>query len=431
MHKTIQHIKSLFYNDENSTLVQRVFWNSLYIAFFLLPSGINYPTPFFILAIICGSINIFKTKTDWSAIMDNKVLLVFPLYFIVLTISLIYTTHLNDGVDLVIRSLSLLLFPILFLFVKEDASSVRKLIEFLLYGLVFSFVVNLFTVSADVITRVNEITTGADSSLWEQIAIAWNLFMNDQFYDLVNPSYVSLYILLVLGYYLKKELNSIWRLLSVIILFIYLFLLANEAAYFTLFIMAILLVWNIKDRAKRYLLVVTLILGTIVFITNPHFLNNKFASQKPANYTQENSDLPISEHDRWLTWKAAIAAIEEAPILGYGVGDAKDVLVAKYKELGPAYQNHIRHRYNAHNQFLQTWLETGVLGVFILLFIFTWLAFYMRRSSNEISVFLVLIIALLFESMLVRFNGIVFFSIIIPLLLKKKSILSSRIIRNV
>src|SRR5690606_1794948 len=107
--------------------------------------------------------------------------LVFPLYFIVLTISLFYTTHLHDGVDLVIRSLSLLLFPVLFLFVKEDASSVRKLIEFLLYGLVFYFVVNLFTVSADVITRVNEIITRADSSLKDQITIEWNILINDQF----------------------------------------------------------------------------------------------------------------------------------------------------------------------------------------------------------------------------------------------------------
>src|SRR5690606_6633928 len=94
------------------------------------------------------------------------------------------------------------------------------------------------------------------------------------------------------------------------------------------------------------------------------------------------------------------------------------------------YQNHVKHRYNAHSQFLQTWLETGIVGIFILLFIFTWLAFYMRRSSNEFAVFLALFIALVFESMLVRFNGIVFFSIIVPLLLKKKSILSSRIIRN-
>src|SRR5690606_11760501 len=147
------------------------------------------------------------------------------------------------GFDLVIRSLSLLLFPILFLFVKEDASSVRKLFDFLLYGLVFSFFMNLFSVVYEVINSA----VITDVPFWNRISIYWELFMNEQFSALINPSYVSLYILLVLSYYLKKELNSVWRLLTVLVLFVYLLLLASEAAYYTLFIMAVLLVWKVKD----------------------------------------------------------------------------------------------------------------------------------------------------------------------------------------
>src|SRR5690606_24535326 len=146
----------------------------------------------------------------------------------------------------------------------------------------------------------------------------------------------------------KKELNTVWRLLCVLILFAYLFLLGNEAAYYTLFLMAILLIWRVKDHSKRYLLVCVFILGTIVFVKNPHFFHGSRVNETILN----TQDLPISEHDRWLSWKAAVAAIEQAPLLGYGIGDAKDVLVAKYKELGPTYQNHVKHRYNAHNQFL-------------------------------------------------------------------------------
>lgn len=414
----------MFYQDENSSLVQRMFWNCLYIAFLLLPFDINYPTPFFVLAIIFGVINIFIT--DKTRVGENKVLLIFPFYFLILLLSLLYTTQFSDGIDLIIRSLSLLLFPIIFLFVKEDASSVGKLFDFLLYGLVFSFFINLILV-------VYSVVDGAmvmEMNFWDGISIYWKQFMNEQFSELINPSYVSLYILLVLSYYIKKELNNIWRLLTVLILFIYLYLLASEAAYYTLFIMAVLLVWKVKDRSKRYLLVLTVILGTIVFINNPHFLKEPTLNSVSVG-SIDRADLPITEKDRWLAWKAAIQVIEEAPLLGYGIGDAKEVLIDKYKELGPLYESHVKYRYNAHNQFLQTWLETGVLGVFMLIFIFTWLAFYMRRSFNEFAVFLALFLALLFESMLVRFNGVVFFSIIVPLLLKKKSILSSRIIRNV
>src|SRR5690606_23325843 len=98
-------------------------------------------------------------KADKAYVRENKVLLVFPLYFLFLLISLFYTANLSDGVDLIVRSLSLLLFPIIFLFVKEDASSVRKLFDFLLYGLVFSFFMNLSTVLYDVFTTIQVETT--------------------------------------------------------------------------------------------------------------------------------------------------------------------------------------------------------------------------------------------------------------------------------
>src|SRR5690606_7197911 len=194
-----------------------------------------------------------------------------------------------------------------FLFVKEDASSVRKLFDFLLYGLVFSFFMNLFSVVYEVIS----IAPVADLSIFGYISVYWKLFMNEQFSALVNPSYVSLYILLVLSYHLKKELNSIWRFLAVLILFVYLFLLASEAAYYTIFIMAVLLVWKVKDRSKRYLLVLTVLLGTIVFVNNPHFFNEPAIEARQHITDIDRADLPITEHDRWLTWKAAIKAIEE------------------------------------------------------------------------------------------------------------------------
>src|SRR5690606_41774351 len=76
--KTIKHIKILFYSDENITLVQRVFWNSLYIAFFLVPIDINYPTPFFVLAVIFGGMIIIKA--DKSKVLENRVRLVFSVY---------------------------------------------------------------------------------------------------------------------------------------------------------------------------------------------------------------------------------------------------------------------------------------------------------------------------------------------------------------
>ena len=171
---------------------------------------------------------------------------------------------------------------------------------------------------------------------------------------------------------------------------------------------------------------VIVILGTIVFLNNPR-LKNFLTGIEGASKELKTSSHSIA-NARLLTWHSSLLLIKEKPIFGYGLGDANDQLIAKYKELG--YQKNYTNRYNAHNQFFQTWLQTGVFGMIVLISIFVVLGLRMRSSPNELSVFLILLISLLFESMLVRFNGIVFFSIIVSLLLKRRSILGGRIIRN-
>ncbi len=424
----INSVINLFYKEDHWLVM--TFWNSLFIAFFLLPLGINLPTPFFIISIVLGIVNIFRFKQELFP--DNKALLLFPLYFIIMSFSLIYTENISDGFNLLQRSLSLLFFPIIFLFVKEDASSVKKLFDFLLLGLIVSFFINLSMALYEVFYIIKENITFFDTSLeWVSIVFdafieAWHHFITTEFSKSVNPSYISLYILLVLSYYLKNKLESKTQLLVIIVLFVYLFLLASRAAYLILAIMSLLLIFNITDKSKKYTMAILFFLGVLVFLNNPHVFDF-YANGEDFRKTLETDNTAV-EQSRLLTWNASFKLIQEAPVLGYGLGDTNEVLIEKYKELN--YVHNFQNRYNAHNQFLQTYLQSGIIGFGVLVSIFVLLAVRMKRSRNEFSVFLILFISLLFESMLVRFNGIVFFSIVIPLLLKKRSILSSRIIRN-
>ncbi|WP_299213032.1 O-antigen ligase family protein [uncultured Aquimarina sp.] len=429
VNKKINELSEMFYKHDDD-LVLTIFWNSLYIAFLLLPLGINLPTPFLVVSIILGLVNIFKSGKKFD--LDNKIVLLLPLYFIIMLFSLFFTDNISDGLNILQRSLSLFLFPLIFLFVKEDASTVRKLFDFLLLGLVISFFINLsiniynsasiikggfsFEISMDDLTAFIDVLTNG-----------WNYFVGDEFSKLINPSYLSLYILLVLSYYLKNKLDTGIRTFIVVLLFLYLFLLASIAAYMILVIMSTLLTFNIKDKSRKHTMLIMLLLGLIVFLNNPRVFDFYSKVKDFGNIIEYDNS--TSEKARLLSWDASIKLIKEAPLLGYGIGDANDVLIQKYKELGYTYN--YENKYNAHNQFLQTFLQTGVIGFGVLVTIFILLAIHMKRSRNEFSVFLILFISLTFESMLVRFNGIVFFSIVIPLLLKKRSILSSRVIRNV
>ncbi|NER18921.1 O-antigen ligase family protein [Spongiivirga citrea] len=417
------NLTDIFYFEKNNW-VRTIFWNSLYVAFLLLPLGINLPTPFFVAAIILGVVNIFQSKTDFVA--DNKALLLLPLYFLLIAISLFYTRDLSSGFDLLIRSLSLLFFPIIFLFVKEDASSVKKLFDFLLVGLVISFFVNIGIALQGSLEDLDKVNYNSVYGFIDSIVKGLDNFIGAQFSSLVNPSYLSLYILLVLGYYLKNKIESGLRLTVLIILFLYLFLLASKTAYLMLTIMSVLFIIKIEDKNQKYMATVILILGLVVFLSNPRIFD---FYQRIKEYDQTEMYQEVaSEKARIQSWDASIRLIKEQPLFGYGLGDANTMLIKKYRELG--YQRNEMEKYNAHNQFLQTMLQTGILGAGVLIAIFFLLGRRLRRSKNEFAVFLILFTSLFFESMLVRFNGIVFLSIIIPLLLKKRSILSSRIIRN-
>ncbi|RZS99274.1 O-antigen ligase [Aquimarina brevivitae] len=422
----ISKILGFFYWDKKDPVLF-IFWNSLFIAFLCLPLGINLPTPFFIIAMVLGVVHVLRQKITMKK--ENRVLLLFPIYFLILCASLLYTQNINEGVELIVRSISLLFFPIIFLFVKEDAATVKRLFDFLLAGLLISFGINISIGGYQIYETVKEqLVLNNDfeetiSSLLYALKLGGTYLLESDFSALVNPNYISLYILLVLSYYLKNKLTTKTQSIILFILFTYLFLLASRAAYLILFIMCLMLAINIKDKGKRYLIVMMMILGSIIFLGNARILNN---SKK--NSVQTVSRSTSIENTRLLTWHAAWQLMEESPFIGYGVGDAQQKLIDKYKDLN--YLKNYQNRYNAHNQFLQTYLQTGIIGFGVLVAIFIYLSIRMQRSRNEFVVFLVLTISIFFESMLVRFNGIVFLSIIIPLLLKERSILGSRIIRN-
>lgn len=418
--KYIVEFSEIFYKGEKNWVLTS-FWNSLFVAFFLLPLGINLSNPFFISSIILGVIQIFRSQRNF--IQENKIILLFPVYFLILCISLIYTENITDGLKLIQRSLSLLLFPIIFLFVKEDATAVKRLFRFMLWGLVFSFFINVLIIAYEKAMYLYSEQTGLREVVKN---FDWQDITGLRFSRLIESNYTSLYILLVLSFYVKTKIDSKTKLVTFLILFAYLFLLSSRAAYLILFIISIILISGIRQKPHKYLIIIIFFLATIVFLNNPRIF--QFYNRVVSSESVQKLNYNATEKSRIMIWQTSIKLIKEAPWLGYGIGDANAVLNQKYKKDG--LQFNFQQKFNAHNQFLQTGLQTGMLGLSVLVAIFVILGFRLRRSKNEFCVFLILTLSLLFESMLVRFNGIVFLSIVIPLLLKKRSILSSRIIRN-
>lgn len=72
----------------------------------------------------------------------------------------------------------------------------------------------------------------------------------------------------------------------------------------------------------------------------------------------------VDSHLRFKIWSEAWRYITEAPFMGYGPGSSQWVLSATYNEW---------HLPNfVHNEYLQMWLDYGIIGMLLMLVVFIW-----------------------------------------------------------
>jgi O-antigen ligase len=100
------------------------------------------------------------------------------------------------------------------------------------------------------------------------------------------------------------------------------------------------------------------------------------------------------------------------PILGTGAGDCEDELLKVYRKNN--FEIALKASYNPHNQFLQTLLTLGPIGLFFLLGIF---GSMLRRAdrNQDFPLFLLVIVfafSMITESMLERQSGIFLFTVL-------------------
>lgn len=112
---------------------------------------------------------------------------------------------------------------------------------------------------------------------------------------------------------------------------------------------------------------------------------------------------------RILIWKEAIAIIKQNPLFGVTPGNTNDVLFDAYKKEGLT--GALSKKLNAHNQFLQTFIGTGIIGFVLLLSLTFGLAVWaiIKRHYLALLFSILIILNFLVESMLQSQAGFIFF----------------------
>jgi O-antigen ligase len=137
-----------------------------------------------------------------------------------------------------------------------------------------------------------------------------------------------------------------------------------------------------------------------------------FLGQSPAK--QEGTE------SRVIILKSGWSVVSEHPVLGVGTGDVNDALEETYKT--HAHRIEATLHLNAHNQYLQSWLATGLPGLFLLVALTLWPVF--RRPNWHPWLFpaFLILCAMNFsvESMLETQAGVLFFSFFNSLFLRSR-----------
>jgi len=217
-----------------------------------------------------------------------------------------------------------------------------------------------------------------------------------------HPTYFSIF--LAFSILICLELfNWSWQYKLSFIVFNYMMimLLASKAVILSL-LLTILLIALRKQKTNK-LKVLFYALGAIVLL----FLMLYFIPGVSGRFEQmfevisNPSDAPqLSTGIRFSVWKDTFSLIQKSPILGHGNLYSYELLNG-LNNLGV----------NAHNQYLEALLCSGVVGLILLILYFILPFVVQKQNINQhlfVSFILLLIINLMFENLLNRQWGIVF-----------------------
>ncbi|MDF1674897.1 MAG: O-antigen ligase family protein [Vicingaceae bacterium] len=364
---------------------------------FIIPLERKLIPPIIILLFVSSLLNgSFKFK-------EKKGILALTLLYVTYVVGLIYSINLKYGLfDLEVK-LSLLLFPLVFFVSKIEMKKVAD-------NILNSFIDGCFVASI-----LSLISAAIQYYLYSDI----NSFFYGELALYGHSSYMAIFLCFSSALiYIKniKQGNKISfpkKDLFLLALFsLIIFFLVSKTGIISILLIHFAFIGYLIIKNKLYLkgTVVLVLISTLLFAGYKAFpeVNNRF-NELFTTVFSESEELNSTSSIRTEIWKTSVKILVQHPF-GVGTGDVKDVLVEYYMNSGLDYA--AEKELNAHNQFLQIALATGILGLLVLLLMIFYPLYYAIKNKHIIYiVFLgLIIINFLTEAMLETLAGVVFFA---------------------
>ncbi|WP_417953864.1 O-antigen ligase family protein [Flagellimonas spongiicola] len=320
------------------------------------------------------------------------------------------------------HKLSLIVFPILFFLHSYNSIQRERVYKFFVLGLLAASICLILNASLQsfLIEKNNLIFQPnilQGKGFLESILYGGNRFFGKHFSIFHQTVYFALYLTIGISILLFRPslFAKQLRVNFILILTFILFLVSNKASF--LCIPVILGFWIFSRKLKLFNkwigLVGLLLFFTLFALINPRVRESVKTVAETNIGLQKNARYGFAT--RLLSWDAALSLIKEKPILGYGFSNVQTHLNERYRK--KKYIFPLKEEYNAHNLWLQSWLENGVLSIIILVVVFVTLFKKSASSSLLLCITTVFLINSMFEGIFNRFSGISFFSFVFCLII--------------
>ncbi|MDR0206862.1 MAG: O-antigen ligase family protein [Bacteroidales bacterium] len=353
-------------------------------------------------------------NNKWKRLNEDSTLLItaaFVLFWFMNVVGLLYSNDLIKGLMRTIDKLPFLVYPLLF-FTSDKSYFTKEKFHLLFRVFLYSTSLMLIICWCNALTQ--SILTGKTYHLY--YIYFSNLFG--------HPSYCALKVSIAfcIAFCFFNSTKK-WIYLSMMIFFgisIYFFQ-SRTGTFVFLLTLFLTLCYYLCTHKKNYPYIIGIFIITALFaLALVKFFPGRMDSYIKGTYLKEKDKFDILE-SRSEIWTACFKIAIENKFTGIGSGyDYIGYLDENEKELFGENKLFL----NAHNQYLQTFLDHGVFGLLILFFLIIY-SFYLAVKTKNYLLFMLLLaltINIIFESMLERSNGIFTFCLFFILFLPFNSI---------
>ncbi|AXT61832.1 O-antigen ligase family protein [Aquimarina sp. AD10] len=392
---------------------------------FFMPISEKISTLLIFVCILALGISFFLKKIK---LKPNKEIYILPIIFIVYSVSIFLFSD-DYRFKWFEQRASLIAFPIIFL--GRGNIDFKKVLKFFVFGCLIAYIICLANTIFNSINLIDGQLTfnpliNTSKGFFEAIVYEGNYFFAEHFSILIQTSYFGFYLTIAICITIiyRKSIFKRYSMFIVFILSLGVLQTMSVAAFGGLFIAILFLTFFIVNKRKHKFMIYGGI-GCLIILA--YFIQPRFKAlvNDVVKYNIElNPEERYGVMLRFLSWDASVAIIKDNFVMGVGLANAQKELNKKYEEKRYSYA--LRDNLNSHNQFLQIFVECGMIGLIALTMIFFFLFRKVAHVPFEEKVLLFVFTTLLlfnfmFESYFSRYIGISFVSFFYCLLITTKN----------